>query len=220
MRTALRSCRWQRASGGTVTANQKTNNDPLKSLNDGKLAAGIGPVFGNGVRNGAYKMDLGAAKSVSAITSWSHNYKGMRGAQKLVLYGSDAATDPGWDLSKFTPLGTIDTTGEAKAQFTAASLRAAEGKSLGKFRWIVWAVSPVTETGGGENTAFQELAVEAELTEAEKAFAAIKRPNIVFLMTDDQRWDTLGCYGRTDVITPHIDKLAEQGVVFDNGRVG
>ncbi|MDP4845813.1 MAG: sulfatase-like hydrolase/transferase [Akkermansiaceae bacterium] len=42
-----------------------------------------------------------------------------------------------------------------------------------------------------------------------------KRPNIVFLMTDDQRWDMLGCYGRTDVITPHIDKLAEQGVTFD-----
>lgn len=42
------------------------------------------------------------------------------------------------------------------------------------------------------------------------------RPNIVFLMTDDQRWDTLGCYGRTDVITPHIDKLSAQGITFDN----
>lgn len=28
-------------------------------------------------------------------------------------------------------------------------------------------------------------------------------PNVVFLMTDDQRWDTLGCYGRTDVRTPN-----------------
>ncbi|WP_379714425.1 sulfatase-like hydrolase/transferase [Haloferula chungangensis] len=43
-----------------------------------------------------------------------------------------------------------------------------------------------------------------------------EKPNIVFLMTDDQRWDTLGCYGRTDVLTPNIDKLAEQAVVFDN----
>ena len=48
------------------------------------------------------------------------------------------------------------------------------------------------------------------------ACAAASRPNIVFLMTDDQRWDTLGCYGRTDVITPHIDQLAKQGVTFDN----
>ena len=43
-----------------------------------------------------------------------------------------------------------------------------------------------------------------------------RSPNIVFLMTDDQRWETLGCYGRTDVLTPNIDKLAAQGVVFDN----
>jgi arylsulfatase A-like enzyme len=43
-----------------------------------------------------------------------------------------------------------------------------------------------------------------------------QKPNIVFLMTDDQRWDTLGCYGRTDVITPHIDKLSKSGVTFDN----
>jgi arylsulfatase A-like enzyme len=42
------------------------------------------------------------------------------------------------------------------------------------------------------------------------------KPNIVFVMTDDQRWDMLGCYGRTDVITPHIDKLAADGVAFDN----
>ena len=48
------------------------------------------------------------------------------------------------------------------------------------------------------------------------ACAAASRPNIVFLMTDDQRWDTLGCYGRSDVLTPHIDQLSEQGVTFDN----
>ena len=149
------------ASAGTVTANPTTRNDPLGSLCDGKLAAGIGPVFGNGVRNGVYKMDLGTAQSVSAITSYSFNYKGIRGAQNLVVYGSDAATDPGWDLSDFTPLGTIDT-GEATANYTAASLRAAAGQSLGKFRWIVWAVSPVTENGGGENTAFAELNVALE----------------------------------------------------------
>ena len=42
------------------------------------------------------------------------------------------------------------------------------------------------------------------------------RPNIVFLMTDDQRWDTLGCYGRPEFQTVNIDKLASEGVVFDN----
>lgn len=146
---------------GKVTANQRTNNDPLASLSDGQLAGGIGPVFGNGVSNGAYKIDLGSVRSVSTITSWSHNWKGFRGAQKVVLYGSGSATDPGWDLKKYVPLGTIDTTGEIGANFTAASLRAADGKSLGKFRWIVWAVSPVVRNGVAENTAFQEFSVEA-----------------------------------------------------------
>ncbi|WP_222846208.1 alpha-L-fucosidase [Pontiella sulfatireligans] len=148
------------ASGAKVTANQKTGNDPLASLTDGKVAAKFGPVFGNGIQNGAYKMDLGSVKSVSAITSWSHNMKGFRGAQKLTLYGCNATADPGWDLNRFTPLGLIDTTGEAKAPFTAASLRASAGKPLGEFRWIIWAVSPITEKGGGENTAFQELSAE------------------------------------------------------------
>lgn len=40
-------------------------------------------------------------------------------------------------------------------------------------------------------------------------------PNIVFLMTDDQRWDNMGCYGRPEFNTPNIDQLAKEGVVFD-----
>ena len=148
------------ASGKTATANQKTNNDPLKTLTDGKLIASYGPIFGNGIRNGAYKMDLGSVKPVRVITSWSYNKNGSRGAQRVALYGSSSAKDPGWDLNKMTSLGSIDTVGITKADYTAASLRAFDGESLGKFRWIVWAVSPVTGGGGGENTAFQELAVE------------------------------------------------------------
>jgi len=201
--------------GRKVASNHATSNAPVRSLMDGRLAKNAGAVFTNGVKDGAYKLDLGAVKPVKSVTSWSHDHAGRRGAQILKVYGSDSATDPGWDLGKFTELGAIDTS-DKKAAFTAASLRDSEDEFLGKFRWIVWAVSPVNEIGGGENTAYQEFSVEAEMTEEEKAFAAIKRPNIVFLMTDDQRWDTLGCYGRTDVITPNIDKLSEQGITFDN----
>lgn len=42
------------------------------------------------------------------------------------------------------------------------------------------------------------------------------RPNIVFLMTDDQTSFSLGCYGNKDVKTPNIDALAEAGVTFDH----
>jgi arylsulfatase A-like enzyme len=42
-----------------------------------------------------------------------------------------------------------------------------------------------------------------------------RKPNIIFLMTDDQRWDNMGCYGRPEFYTPNIDQLAEDGVTFD-----
>ncbi len=42
-----------------------------------------------------------------------------------------------------------------------------------------------------------------------------QRPNIVFLLTDDQRWDTLGCMGNSIIQTPNVDALAQHGVVFD-----
>ncbi|WP_282123104.1 sulfatase-like hydrolase/transferase [Algibacter mikhailovii] len=45
---------------------------------------------------------------------------------------------------------------------------------------------------------------------------SFKQPNIIFLMTDDQRWDNMGCYGRPEFYTPNLDKLAEESVVFEN----
>jgi arylsulfatase A-like enzyme len=45
---------------------------------------------------------------------------------------------------------------------------------------------------------------------------AADRPNILFFFTDDQRNDTLGCAGHPIVKTPTIDKLAGQGVRFQN----
>ncbi len=47
-----------------------------------------------------------------------------------------------------------------------------------------------------------------------QAFGA-DQPNLVFLMTDDQRWNTLSCYGRDEYETEHIDQLAREGVTFD-----
>lgn len=41
------------------------------------------------------------------------------------------------------------------------------------------------------------------------------RPNIIVVTTDQQRTDTLGCYGSSFVRTPNIDGLARQGMRFD-----
>lgn len=42
-----------------------------------------------------------------------------------------------------------------------------------------------------------------------------KKPNILWICTDSQRHDTLGCYGNAYVKTPNIDRLAAEGVMFE-----
>jgi len=44
---------------------------------------------------------------------------------------------------------------------------------------------------------------------------ASDRPNIIIVTTDQQRTDTLGCYGSTFTDTPNLDALAAQGARFD-----
>jgi N-acetylglucosamine-6-sulfatase len=46
--------------------------------------------------------------------------------------------------------------------------------------------------------------------------AALKRPNVLFILCDDLRWDALGYAGNPHVKTPHIDRLAREGVAFRN----
>ena len=41
-------------------------------------------------------------------------------------------------------------------------------------------------------------------------------PNIVFILSDDHRWDQMGCAGHEIVRTPNIDRLAADGVRFKN----
>lgn len=45
---------------------------------------------------------------------------------------------------------------------------------------------------------------------------AAERPNVVFILTDDQRWDCLGVAGHPHLKTPHIDALAKEGIYFKN----
>jgi N-acetylglucosamine-6-sulfatase len=46
--------------------------------------------------------------------------------------------------------------------------------------------------------------------------APADRPNIVFILMDDLRWDDLGCMGHPFVRTPHIDRIAREGALFRN----
>lgn len=49
---------------------------------------------------------------------------------------------------------------------------------------------------------------------ASSAAAAERRPNIVVILADDLGWADLGCYGADVIETPHLDRLAGQGVRF------
>lgn len=48
------------------------------------------------------------------------------------------------------------------------------------------------------------------------AAAASTKPNIVFILIDDLGYGDLGCMGATDIRTPHIDRLAAEGVKFSD----
>jgi len=46
-----------------------------------------------------------------------------------------------------------------------------------------------------------------------------RRPNIIFILTDDQRWDALGYAGNGIIQTPEMDKLARKGTYFEKAFV-
>lgn len=45
------------------------------------------------------------------------------------------------------------------------------------------------------------------------------RPNIIFILTDDQRWDAMHCAGNDLIFTPNLDRLALDGIRFQNAYV-
>jgi arylsulfatase A-like enzyme len=49
-----------------------------------------------------------------------------------------------------------------------------------------------------------------------RAQNAAGRPNIIFLLSDDQRYNAMGCMNNPAIKTPNMDKLAADGMVFDN----
>jgi arylsulfatase A-like enzyme len=48
--------------------------------------------------------------------------------------------------------------------------------------------------------------------------ARAERPNILIILTDDQGYNDVSAYGPSDTLTPHIDRLAKDGMLFPNMR--
>ncbi|MCK5811304.1 MAG: sulfatase-like hydrolase/transferase [Clostridiales bacterium] len=47
----------------------------------------------------------------------------------------------------------------------------------------------------------------------------INQPNIIFLLTDDQRFNTIGCHNNKAIHTPNIDELMKRGTYFENACI-
>jgi phosphoglycerol transferase MdoB-like AlkP superfamily enzyme len=47
-----------------------------------------------------------------------------------------------------------------------------------------------------------------------------KKPNIIFILVDDMGYGDLGSYGQTHIKTPHLDRMAKNGLLFRNFYAG
>ena len=67
---------------------------------------------------------------------------------------------------------------------------------------------------GIKNLGVATLALTALLPKL--AIGQDKRPNVLIIMTDQQRWDAMQCAGNLEIKTPNMDRIAREGVRFTN----
>ena len=48
---------------------------------------------------------------------------------------------------------------------------------------------------------------------------SVKRPNVLFLLTDDQRYGTIHALGNDEIQTPNMDRLVNSGMAFTNAHI-
>ena len=75
-------------------------------------------------------------------------------------------------------------------------------------------MKPITRRRFLKTGSFAPLVLAAVGSNGTSAVKPTKRPNILFLMTDQHRGDCLGCDGNDVIRTPHLDSLASDGALF------
>lgn len=79
-----------------------------------------------------------------------------------------------------------------------------------KLRFLVLAIAAAAVTLGA--TEARAMAEYASRTDASRPDA--RRPSIVMVFIDDMGWGDFSCFGNTDARTPHVDRLAAEGIRF------
>lgn len=80
-------------------------------------------------------------------------------------------------------------------------------------RWRVWGAV------AGHGLAALLPGVPNPALAAAEANPAGPRPNVLVILTDDMRWDAMGCAGHPVLKTPHLDRMAAEGARFANAFV-
>lgn len=83
---------------------------------------------------------------------------------------------------------------------------------MGRWHWIL-CLCAVVWTGRHASASAQTSEAASESATQPSA------PNILFILTDDQGWTTPSCYGNHLVDTPHLDRLAAEGMRFTDAYV-
>ena len=96
----------------------------------------------------------------------------------------------------------------ATSNFAARTIRPAHWHPFSPFvrRWVTrWSFRALffAAAGVGGHTLASPAAIAAE-TE--------RRPNVILIVSDNQAWGDLGCFGSKEVLSPHLDRLAAEGV--------
>lgn len=72
----------------------------------------------------------------------------------------------------------------------------------------------------GRLRASKKVSVGVALALVLSAGASGQQPNIVFVMSDDQGWNDVGFNGGEFYETPHLDRMAREGMIFSNAYSG
>jgi len=76
--------------------------------------------------------------------------------------------------------------------------------------------SQITRRAFLKNASILSATVALNANAARSAVAQSRKPNILYLMTDQHRGDGLGCAGNKVIKTPHLDSIAKDGVLFSS----
>ncbi|MFH1718104.1 MAG: arylsulfatase [Planctomycetota bacterium] len=77
-------------------------------------------------------------------------------------------------------------------------------------------LSQITRRAFLKNASILSATVALDASAARSAVGQRRKPNILYLMTDQHRGDCLGCAGNKIIKTPHLDSIAKDGVLFSS----